>query len=77
VPGCPFLAEEPPPAGDPSRPVPGETVALLPAAWGIDPASDDVLEGPFLVRLTDPGSGPPWEIVARYDPSRSVRVVIP
>jgi len=77
VPACPFLAEEQPPAGDPSRPVPGEAVVLSPAAWGIDPASDTVLEGPFLVGVTDPGSDSPWEIVARYDPFRSVRVVIP
>ena len=38
-----------------------------------------IVPGPFLVRQ-NPAAGddePAWQIVARYDPLRSVRVVIP
>jgi hypothetical protein len=75
----PFLAEVPPLAtADPSTTA-GEFVEVALGAWGINPPFDPILAGPFLVRRLQPvkGDGPAWEIVARYDPSRSVRVVIP
>jgi hypothetical protein len=53
----------------------GEEVALAPSMWGVDPPLDTVTSGPFLVRPAADRAG--WEVVARYDPSRSVRVVIP
>lgn len=75
----PFLAEdEPLPNADPSTNA-GEFVEVAADAWGIDPPFDPVLVGPFLVRRLTPARAddPGWEVVARYDPSRSVRVVIP
>lgn len=75
----PFLAEEEPLAtADPSTTA-GRFVEVARDAWGIDPPFDPILAGPFLVRHLEPArpDDPAWEIVARYDPSRSVRVVIP
>ena len=57
----------------------GPTVAVPVGAWGIDDSARAVVPGPFLVRQ-NPATGdrePAWQIVARYDPSRSVRIVIP
>ena len=79
---CPrrsFLADdEPKPTGG-LRTEAGTFVAVADDAWGIHPPFGAVIGGPFLVRPLAPGSpdDPDWEIVARYDPSRSVRVVIP
>jgi hypothetical protein len=72
----PFLADDAPLADGILR---GNEVRLSPALWGVDVARDTVSPGPFIVRAADPGGfrGPVWEVVARYDPSRSVRVVIP
>ena len=56
------------------------TAVVVPhGAWGIDDAASAVVPGPFLARR-NPATGddePAWQIVARYDPLRSVRVVIP
>ena len=77
----PFLADEAPMPDGTLRSEAGSPVALSEALWGIDPARDTVTGGPFMVRATDvarqDAGAPPWEVVARYDPSRSVRVVIP
>jgi hypothetical protein len=77
----PFLADDEPLPDGTLRSDAGTRVALSDAVWGIDPASDGVTPGPFLVRPTDAARQaagvPAWEIVARYDPPRSVRVVIP
>ena len=57
----------------------GPTVAVPVGAWGIDDSAQAILPGPFLARQ-NPARGddePAWQIVARYDPLRSVRVVIP
>ena len=73
------LADEAPTSAD-GRPVDaGPTVAVPVGAWGIDDAAPAIVPGPFLVR-PNPTTGddePAWQIVARYDPMRSVRVVIP
>ena len=80
--GCdrpPFLADDEPLEGAILRSDLGEVVVLAPSVWGVDPATDAVSAGPFLVRRVEragPGA-PAWEVVARYDASRSVRVVIP
>ena len=72
----PFLAEDEPLDGGILRSDAGEVVVLSPSLWGVNTATDTVTEGPFLV-AERPGEEPRWEVVARYDPSRSVRVVIP
>jgi hypothetical protein len=57
----------------------GPTVAVPVGAWGIDDSASAIVPGPFLVRQ-NPATGdrePAWQIVARYDRSRSVRLVIP
>src|SRR4051812_13322599 len=76
--GCertPLLADAPPADGSPTLGG-GRPVQLAPTVWGVDPAGGTMSAGPFLVRGT--GWPPvPWQVVARYDPSRSVRVVIP
>jgi hypothetical protein len=72
----PFLADDPPFADGILRSDRGAVVDLAPDLWGVDPATDTVSAGPFLVRPT--GSGEVgWAVVARYDPERSVRVVVP
>ena len=79
---CPRLSmladKQPKPTGH-RRADAGPAVAVPLGAWGIDDAGSSIVEGPFLVRPTRPRATttPAWEIVARYDPSRSVRVVIP
>lgn len=67
------LAEAAPPTGAMTA------VRVADDAWGVDRAPGAVLGGPYLVqRVTRETVGDPtWEVVARYDPSRSVRVVIP
>ena len=79
----PFLAEDEPLFDGTRRSDAGAPVALAPDAWGVEQDRDSVSEGPFLVhwlglrdRSLVPGN-PTWVVVARYDPSRSVRVVIP
>ena len=57
----------------------GPAVAVPLGAWGIDDAGSAHRPGP-VPRPTESGhedDAPAWQIVARYDPSRSVRVVIP
>lgn len=73
---APFLAEDQPLADGTRRSDAGAGVALAPDIWGVDPQRDTVSPGPFLVRQLagDPSS---WEVVARYEPTKSVRVVIP
>ncbi len=79
---CPRLSmltdERPTPTGH-RRADAGPPVAVPLGAWGIDDAGSSLVEGPFLARPNpaDGDDAPAWEIVARYDPSRSVRVVIP
>jgi hypothetical protein len=73
------LANEEPTSAE-GRPIEdGPTVAVPVGAWGIDDSAQAIVPGPFLARQ-NPATGddePDWQIVARYDPSRSVRVVIP
>jgi hypothetical protein len=71
----PFFADDEPFVDGVLRSDRGSTVLLAPDVWGVDP---DALgtEGPFLV-TRGPDGGVPWQVVARYDPERSVRVVIP
>ena len=74
-----MLADEQPTPTGHRRADAGTAVAVPLGAWGIDDAGSSIVDGPFLVR-PNPAAGdddPAWEIVARYDPSRSVRVVIP
>jgi hypothetical protein len=74
-----MLANEEPTSTAARRPAAGPTVAVPVGAWGIDDSASAVVAGPFLARQ-NPATGddePDWQIVARYDPSRSVRVVIP
>ncbi len=71
-----FLADDEPMPDGIVRSDRGERVAIAPDVWGIDATSEVLRAGPFLVRPVADG-GLRWEIVARYDPSRSVRVVIP
>jgi hypothetical protein len=74
-----ILADEEPASADGRGADAGPTVSVPVGAWGIDDAASAVVPGPFLVRQ-NPSTGddePAWQIVARYDPSRSVRVVIP
>jgi hypothetical protein len=74
-----MLANEEPTSTAARRPDAGPTVAVPVGAWGIDDSASAVVPGPFLARQ-NPATGddePDWQIVARYDPSRSVRVVIP
>jgi len=79
---CPRLAmltdEQPTPTGQ-RREDAGPSIAVPHGAWGIDDAGSAIVPGPFLVRPNPEAGddGPAWQIVARYDPSRSVRVVIP
>ena len=73
------LADQEPRSTDGRRADTGPTVAVPVGGWGIDDAASAIVPGPFLVRQ-NPATGddePDWQIVARYDPSRSVRVVIP
>jgi hypothetical protein len=72
----PFLADDQPLPDGTRRSDDGATVALAPDIWGVDPQRDTVSPGPFLVRplAADPST---WEVVARYEPTKSVRVVIP
>jgi hypothetical protein len=73
-----ILADQEPTSTD-ARTDAGPTVAVPVGAWGIDDAASAIVPGPFLVRQ-NPATGddePDWQIVARYDPLRSVRVVIP
>ncbi|HEY3336463.1 MAG TPA: hypothetical protein VGK16_14615 [Candidatus Limnocylindrales bacterium] len=73
---APFLAEDQPLPDGTRRSDAGATVALAPDIWGVDPLRDTVSPGPFLVRqVADSPSS--WEVVARYEPTKSVRVVIP
>ena len=73
---APFLAEDQPLPDGTRRSDDGATVALAPDIWGVDPQRDTVSPGPFLVRplAANPST---WEVVARYEPTKSVRVVIP
>jgi hypothetical protein len=67
------------PTSSAARTTVGPTVAVPVGAWGIDDAASAIVPGPFLVRR-NPATGddePDWQIVASYDPLRSVRVVIP
>jgi hypothetical protein len=75
VPGMPFLATDVPFANGTLRSPAGSVVAVGQAAWGIG-QDDPFVPGPFLVSEAA-GSDATWQVVARYDPSRSVRVVIP
>ena len=72
------LADEQPTAGQRGEEL-GPSVAVPDGAWGIDDAGSTIVPGPFLVRPNPEAGddGPAWQIVARYDPLRSVRVVIP
>ncbi len=85
----PFLADDPPTAEGILLSSRGSTVDLEPAVAGLDP-SRTVTAGAFLVTLPPasacrPGEvaadctadGVRWVVVARYDPDRSVRAVIP
>jgi hypothetical protein len=77
--GCnrgPFLSDEQPLADGALRSHQGGDVLLSPTVWGVERGLDTVSAGPFLVRATG-WPAVPWQVVARYDPSRSVRVVIP
>ena len=72
------LADQEPASID-VRAAAGPTVAVPVGAWGIDDSASAIVPGPFLARQ-NPATGadePAWQIVARYDPLRSVRVVIP
>lgn len=74
-----MLADQEPRSTDGRRTDAGPIVAVPVGAWGIDDSAAAIVPGPFLVRL-NPSTGddePAWQIVARYDPLRSVRVVIP
>ena len=73
---APFLAEDQPLPDGTRRTDAGATVALAPDVWGVDPQRDTVSPGPFLVR-PPAGDSSLWEVVARYEPTKSVRVVIP
>jgi hypothetical protein len=76
----PFIADDEPLEGGILRSDRGQTVVLSPSVWGVDPAVDTVSAGPFLVQHMDRPGGPSpeaWEVIARYDPARSVRIVIP
>jgi hypothetical protein len=53
----------------------GEEVVLTGSVPGVEPGAV-VMPGPFLVVPVEPG-GSPWRIVARYEPARSVRVLVP
>jgi hypothetical protein len=67
------------PTSPPASADAGPTVAVPVGAWGIDDSASAIVPGPFLVRR-NPATGedePAWQIVARYDPLRSARVVIP
>ena len=73
------LANEEPTSAESPPTVAGPTVAVPVGAWGIDDSAAAIVPGPFLARQ-NPVTGddePDWQIVARYDPLRSVRVVIP
>jgi hypothetical protein len=73
-----MLADQEPTTTD-ARADAGPIVAVPVGAWGIDDAASAIVPGPFLARR-NPATGddePAWQIVARYDPLRSVRVVIP
>ncbi len=72
----PFLAEEPPLLGTLLQSDRGEEVLLAGDPWAFDPAANTVTEGPFVVAPVL-GDRARWLVVARYDPARSVRVVIP
>jgi hypothetical protein len=72
----PFLAEDQPLPDGTQRTDAGATVVLAPDMWGVDPQRDTVAPGPFLVRPPAAGSSA-WTVVARYEPTKSVRVVIP
>ena len=71
-----FLAADQPQGADPIGSARGQVVALAPDPWGIDPVPGAIIEGPFIV-TTGPAGGPAWEVLARYEPARSVRVVVP
>ena len=74
-----MFADQEPTSTDDRRAGSAPTVAVPVGAWGIDDAASAIVPGPFLARQ-NPDTGddePAWQIVARYDPSRSVRVVIP
>ena len=71
----PFLAEDEPLADGIRVSDAGEEVVLTGPVPGVDPGVV-VTPGPFLVVPAGPGGGP-WRIVARYEPARSVRVLVP
>jgi hypothetical protein len=72
----PFLADATPLPDGTLRKDAGLEVTLSPDLWGVDRAAGPVTPGPFLLAPPTEDGGP-WQVVARYDPSRSVRVVIP
>ena len=74
-----LMADERPTPTGPARADAGNAVVVPHGAWGIDDAGPSIVKGPFLVRPNPAAvdGAPAWEIVARYDPSRSVRIVIP
>jgi len=82
---APFLAAEPPLEGGTPRSNRGSDVQLAAPVVDVDP--DDVVT-PGLFLLTPPETcdldeasddclDVPWTVVARYEPSRSVRVLVP
>ncbi|HYO44635.1 MAG TPA: hypothetical protein VES19_15660 [Candidatus Limnocylindrales bacterium] len=71
----PFLAEdEPLPEGLLTTDA-GEAVSLAPSMPEVDPDAI-VVPGTFLVQRVDGGEGG-WLVVARYEPSRAARVLVP
>jgi hypothetical protein len=74
-----LLVDQEPTSSDARSADAGPTVSVPVGAWGIDDAASAVVPGPFLVRnnASTADDEPAWQIVARYDPSRSVRLVIP
>jgi hypothetical protein len=69
----PYLADAPA-TGDPARPEAGTAVEIAIDAPEI-PADAGRVDGTFLLART--GNGTQWRVVARYVPSRAVRVLVP
>ena len=83
---APFLAADRPPPDGTLRSERGASVDLASPPVDVD-AGDRVVGGRFLVTLPPPcdpadaaatcDPSPRWLVVARYDPSRSIRVLVP
>ena len=71
----PFLAEDEPLGGGLLATDAGAVVSIMSPAPEI-PADEPVIGGTFLV-ARHPGDGAVMQVVARFDPSRAVRVLVP